>query len=150
MKQICFLFDLISFWSLCLDDDFLLYDDEDGDNRMLIYATDENLNMLQMSETWFADGTFKVVPQLFFQLYTVHALRNGYLIPCAYGLLPNKQENTYRHFFQQLCNFKQGLNPTSILTDFEQAALNALSAVFPNIQRKGCFYHFSQNIYRKI
>ena len=108
MKQICLLFYLISLWSLCLGDDFLLYDDEDGDNRMLIYATDENLNMLQMSETWCAVGTFKVVPQLFFQLYTVHALRNGYLIPCAYGLLPNKQKKHVPPFFPTAVQLQTG------------------------------------------
>ena len=34
--------------------------------------------------------------------------------------------------------------------DFEQAAINAFHAVFPNSTLKGCFYHLSQNIYRKV
>ena len=40
--------------------------------------------------------------------------------------------------------------PHSIMVDFEQAAINALFHSYPNATTTGCFYHLSQNIYRKV
>ena len=42
------------------------------------------------------------------------------------------------------------LNPVTIMVDFEQAMINSVHQVLPNTQVKGCFYHLSQNVYRKI
>ena len=39
---------------------------------------------------------------------------------------------------------------TDILTDFKQAALNSVRPVYPNTELKGCFYHFSSNIWKHI
>jgi len=36
------------------------------------------------------------------------------------------------------------------MTDFKQAMLNAFRSVFPSVSRSGCFYHFSQCIYRQV
>ena len=125
---------------------FLLYDSGPGGARTLIFSTTRNLELLQAAEAWFADGTFKVVPEIFFQLYTLHVMREGRVIPCVYALLPNKQETTYQAFLSEVLRLKPG----SVLVDFEQAAINAFRAVFPNSTLKGCFYHLSQNIYRKV
>lgn len=53
---------------------FLLYDNKSADERLLIFATESNLQMLKNSDGIFADGTFKVAPPLFHQLYTVHGM----------------------------------------------------------------------------
>ena len=48
---------------------FLAYDSGVGDaNRMLIFATDRGLNVLNNADHWFMDGTFKTAPGLFYQL----------------------------------------------------------------------------------
>ena len=78
-------------------------------------------------------GTFKVVPELFFQLYTVHALVDTQIIPCVYGLLPNKQEPTYTEFLQILKDARPDLNPETITVDFELAPKNAVT---PPTRRK--------------
>lgn len=76
---------------------FLLHDSGDGDSaRILIFATEKNLHHLAQSTVLLVDGTFKVTPPLFYQLYTVHAVLHGVVMPMAYGLLPSKSEDTYR------------------------------------------------------
>ena len=40
-------------------------------------------------------------------------------------------------------------NPTHIMVDFEKASINALEEHFLAVV-SGCFFHFSQNIFRKI
>ena len=42
------------------------------------------------------------------------------------------------------------MQPQYALTDFEIAAINAIRAEFPEVQNKGCHFHLSQNIYRKV
>jgi hypothetical protein len=46
--------------------------------------------------------TFKTAPELFYQIYTIHALVDNNILPCVYALLPNKTEQTYYEMFQQL------------------------------------------------
>ena len=67
---------------------FLLYDSGFGDGRrMLIYTTPRLLRILSQANNWHCDGTFKVVPVLFFQLYTIHGDLGGLVLPsyiCCY------------------------------------------------------------------
>ena len=129
---------------------FLLYDSGYGDNkRMIVFSTPKFLSLLQQSNTWYADGTFKVVPEYFFQLYTIHAEKDGYVFPCVYALLPDKRECTYNILLRKLLELWPGLNPANIMTDFEKAAINSFEEHFLAVT-SGCFFHLSQNIYRKI
>ncbi|KAB0803825.1 hypothetical protein PPYR_00795, partial [Photinus pyralis] len=48
-----------------------------------------------------------------------------------YALLPNKTESTYTRLFENLKRLKPGLQPTSVLVDFERAAINAVRGKFP-------------------
>ena len=68
----------------------------------------------------------------------------------VYALLSDKKEETYNTLFFQLKILKLGLNPSRISIDIEQAAINAFRANFPVAAIDGCFFHFSQNIYRKV
>ena len=70
-------------------------------NRMFIFATDDALDMLANSPQWFGDGTFKLCPEIYFQIYTVHALSNNDVLPCVFGLLPSKTEVIYTDFLRQ-------------------------------------------------
>ena len=49
-------------------------------------------NLLNLSNTWLVDGTFKLWPEICYQIYTIHVQLNGFAPPCAYVLLPNKTE----------------------------------------------------------
>ena len=133
------------------DERFLAYDSGvDDSDRMLIYGTQRNIDVLRSSDHWFMDGTFKVVPQVFYQLYTVHALQADRVIPCVYALLPNKTGQTYRGLLRQLLELEQGLRPTSVLTDYEIGAVAAIQEVFPQTVVLGCFYHLAQYIWRTV
>ena len=57
------------------DEPFLLYDSGiDSPARILIFSTETNLKALTTTGHWFADGTFKTAPELFYQIYTIHTL----------------------------------------------------------------------------
>ena len=137
---------------------FLLYDSGAADaQRFLIFGTQANLHMLQSSRCWLADGTFKTAPSLFVQVYVVHGLRggpdlakDGHLLPSLFVLLACKTESIYRRMWEQiriLCPYAQ---PQSMLLDFEKAAINSFSVVWPLTVVKCCFFHLTQNVWRKI
>ena len=59
---------------------------------MFIFATNDGIDKFANSSQWFGDGTFKLFPQIFFQIYTNHALVNHEVFPCAFTLLSSKTE----------------------------------------------------------
>jgi len=145
--------------------EFLLFDSREHDNELLnegedeeseehgvylIFATRTNLQRLSQSQHWFADGTFKSCPKLFKQLYTIHCVQHQTVLPSVFILMTNRRKATYQRIFETLKDLQQNLNPVSILTDFEQAAFNAFKQSFPNSVHRGCFFHLTQNIWRKV
>ena len=130
---------------------FLLYDSGVADaNRIFIFGSPDAVSLLEQSAHWFCDGTFKVVPEIFYQLYTVHAKVGTNIFPCLYALLPNKTQVTYDRLFHEIMNITNGTSPTSVLMDFEKASLNAFEAVHPDSSLTGCFFHLSKNVWKKV
>ena len=137
---------------------FLIKDAKINQERILLFTTTTNIQHLSQATFWIMDGTFKTVPTVFYQLYTIHAPvgaeDNSRILPLVYALMTNKSEELYRQLFQYLIDFAEEndieLKPCTILTDFEQAAINASHREFPNIRNKGCFFHLGQNGWRKI
>ena len=133
------------------DTNFLLWDSAaDDDARILMFGTTENLTLLQENDHWFIDGTLKVAPTLFTQLFTIHALINNSAYPLVYVLLPEKTEHGYERVMQKILELHPGLNPASIMADFEKASLNACATIFPGARLAGCFFHLGQCLWRKV
>jgi len=103
-----------------------------------------------MCDDIYADGTFKCCPSIFSQLYTFHGLKYNVSIPLIYALLPNKSMSTYKHLLSKIKDLVPEMNPRSILTDFEKAMIASFNIIFPNAAHRGCFFHFTQCIWRKI
>ena len=68
----------------------------------------------------------------------------------VFGILPSKRRATYDAFFAGVQQIANNLRPTSLITDFEMAAIQAARATFPNAAQSGCFFHLTQNIYRRV
>ena len=117
---------------------------------MLIFAAQADLDFLAQCSHWFADGTFRVTPQGFDQLYTLHGFSRGAVYPCVYALLPGRSEEVYRGFLDRVVQLSNGLNPVSIMTDFEMAAIRAMQRQFPTVEVTGCMFHFGQCVWRKL
>ncbi|XP_076042009.1 uncharacterized protein LOC143025913 [Oratosquilla oratoria] len=95
------------------------------------------------------DGTFNIAPPLFSQMYTIHARCMDQMIPLIYALLPDKRRATYDRMFAAI-NTMHDFGPRTIITDYEQAAIQACHAAYPAASQSGCFFHLTQCIQRKI
>ncbi|KRX89425.1 hypothetical protein T12_10444, partial [Trichinella patagoniensis] len=61
----------------------------------LVFATGYNIRLLAASRTWGMDGTFKIVPQWYQQLFTIHAFAAAKLVPAVCCLCTDKDIGTY-------------------------------------------------------
>ncbi|XP_018497354.1 uncharacterized protein LOC108865134 [Galendromus occidentalis] len=103
----------------------------------------------------YMDGTFRVVPTLFTQLYyTLHGEFKGAIIPFAYFLLPDKRKETYIRMFDLLTKkaieIGRAFCPQTIQVYYEVATLGAIGEMFPVTDRTGCLFYFSQCLRRKV
>ena len=114
---------------------FLMFDSGEVEDRMLVFSTEKNLNVLASCKHYFMDGTFKTVPVIFDQLYTIHGMKNGYVIPLVYALLPNKREETYSNFLRTVKTIAPTLDVESVNTDFEPAVVKAIKEELPSIPK---------------
>ncbi|CAM2726672.1 unnamed protein product [Rotaria socialis] len=125
-------------------ENFLIYDSTRKifGGRLMIFSTKVFIEMLCECEVILIDGTFKTRPIMFAQVYVIMGKHLG-------------EADEYGGKFE----------PQQVYLDFEAAAINALENVvssdlnkamdmligsFPNVVIHGCWYHFTQSIYRNI
>ena len=89
---------------------FLLHDNgpvNPLNSRIVIYATDDQLNRMARANRWYADGNFKLVPTIFKQLYVVR-IRLGGTMELTYAcgtVFWNTKTKTYTEQCGHRCNF---------------------------------------------
>ena len=121
-----------------------------GDVRIIIFSSDEQINILQSTHHFLADGTFKVVPEMFYQLYIIHTIYRDHVFSVMYPLLRRKDTGTYRQLINEILKFAPQWTPHSIMIDFEKTCINVYEEIFPNIAVSSCYFHPQQNLYRKL
>lgn len=119
------------------------------DKTLIVFTTASNLGILKSCKHWFADGTFKVCPDEFYQMFTLHGLFKSQIVPLVYGLLMGKKAEDYDDFFKVVMD-EGDFNPETILTDFEAATIKSVKGLFPRALHKGCLFHYGQCVWRKI
>ena len=72
--------------------------ENDPNEGIIIISCESNLKFLgESAEEIFLDGTFKCCPKFFYQLYTVHGMKNGHVIPLIYVLMSGAQIMLLNH-----------------------------------------------------
>jgi len=118
-----------------------------NEKRLIIFTTKENLRILCESPMVFWNGTFKTVPHMFTQLFTVHGLYLKHLYPLVNALTTHKDEETYDLLDGEIKSLatQNGytFRPETMMWDFELANMNAARAHVVGIRIKGCLFHLS-------
>ena len=100
------------------------------------------------------DETFGTAPKLFSQLYVIQTSLDNSTVACVYAFMNGKSQNVYEELFTAINNKCEQLgfdcDPLHINIDFELAVIKAIKAVFNLVHIQGCFYHLTQNTWRKI
>ena len=117
---------------------------------------------------WYIDGTFKIVKEPMKQLLTIHVVllnqNQRVSVPVCYVLMSRRREIDYHkvllEIYNDCCDFlskkKEIPSLRRIMADFEIALWQAIrrlrrEEVFSSdLCIKGCYFHFTQAIYRKV
>ncbi|XP_003369295.1 conserved hypothetical protein [Trichinella spiralis] len=75
------------------DEDLLLW--QSASRHIVVFATGKNIRLLGKTKTWGMDGTFKVVPEWYQQLFVISAFVAGKLVPAVYCLCTGKDIGTF-------------------------------------------------------
>ncbi|CAF4374157.1 unnamed protein product, partial [Rotaria magnacalcarata] len=126
-----------------------------GQDRILVFSSDQQLQLLFDSEIIFMNSTFDITSANFKQVYLIQAHKFGQGLPVAFCLLPNKRGKTYFELFnrlkEQASSMGKQFKSKRIITDFEPDPDSALQILmFPVAIHAGCMFHFNQAIHRKI
>ncbi|CAF2592455.1 unnamed protein product [Rotaria sp. Silwood2] len=138
------------------DDEFLIYDSihKKIGGRLMIFSTEVLIKILCSCEIIFVDGTFKTRPIMFSQVYVIMGMHLAEAIPLVWCLTPKREEEVYEKIFKVLkrksIEYGVKLEPKYAYADFESGTINALEKVFPDIIVRGCWYHFTQSVFRNI
>lgn len=103
----------------------------------------------------FADGTFKVCPEPFYQLYILHRVYGTCTRPCLFILMTRKTRFAYDRLFSTIRNFAavRGHEVKWVLfhSDFEIAVMSSVQSIFAhiNLSVKGCYFHLASAMFKK-
>jgi len=133
----------------------LLYFDPEDDEKIIIFSSDAHLNLLMRGKHRLMDVTFKSSPKRLCQIYAIHVQAHEIWVPVVIALLERKTKRTYENVVGVLKNtvqekFNRHLSPLRVSTDFEQAAISAVTSAFPGSKPSGCLFHFSQALWRRV
>jgi len=133
---------------------FLISAPSVADNEMIVFASDASLLRLASCDTIYMDGTFRVAPSLYTQLYTIHGLCSNFVVPLVYVFMIDKSSASYYKLFdiirQAVFELGAAWNPQTVVSDFESGLIEAVRVQFPNALHSGCHFHFTQAIIRKM
>lgn len=150
-------------------ENFVLYDSYDDPDwqggRIVVFSTSENIRRLFQCRYWFTDGTFKLSPLIFLQIFTILGsfFQPGFNrreeqmigIPLVYALLQDKAEISHRKVFEVVIQHAQTLSiainfPGYVMCDFELSIINAIR-LFVGVDRlKCCLFHLCHSVWRHI
>jgi len=132
---------------------FLQADIRVGQKRHVVFYSDHLQGYLSQAREWYVDGTFKYVGAPFTQLWSIHVfLKDGdsvKQVPVLFALMSGKSCADYTAILRHIVSTPLD-NLFNVVMDFEAAVWKAFSDVLPNVTRKGCHFHWTQAVWRKV
>ena len=124
-------------------------DEHQSIKRVVVLASAFQIDVAKRNVgTFMGDGTFDSVPSLFTQMYTIHALHGDTSFPIAFALMEGKTTRGYEIVFRVLKD--NGVIIHTFMCDFERASRNAIKNIFNDVYVKGCWFHYTQAIMRRV
>ena len=70
--------------------------------------------------------------------------------PAIHCLLTEKSQELYESLLLRIQNLLPQFHPDVSMSDWEIAARNAVKTIFNGIRLKGCWFHFTQRIWKRV
>ena len=134
-----------------------------------VFASTAVLSHLRNAEQIHGDGTFATVPNMFYQMFTLHLVAFGKVCMCfsymfnmfskfnafqafpfAYVLMSDKSLSLYTAVMRKIVDTVEEEHPGDgfatrlLISDFEEAIIKSMGAAFPTARARGCWFHYGQ------
>ncbi|CAF2942003.1 unnamed protein product [Rotaria sp. Silwood2] len=116
---------VLNFQITITNEKFILYDNNDDNRRLLIFASKEQLGFLNQCESWHCDGTFAVAPKMFEQMYSVHGSIRGKSLPLEIHLKKEFLENDVSRRTMKNLAALSFIPPQNVIEEFVRIKENA-------------------------
>ena len=120
-----------------------------NDQTALIFFSDKMMDLVSQAPDIQFDGTFYCVPKQFYQLWTIFVRVERHSLPAIHCLLTGKEQGLYKCIMESIRNLVPQFNPMSCMSDWEIAPRNVMKELYPDINIKGCWFHFTQRIWHQ-
>lgn len=136
-------------------DDFLQSDVHHDGQRHLVMMSDLQKTYLSRAKTWYIDGTFKAARKPFIQLFSIHVFicseKVMKQVPVCFVLMSRRKKTDYKAVLEAILDvLPEAPAVEEAVLDFERAIWAALGTVLPGVKPHGCWFHWSQAVYRKV
>jgi len=112
-----------------------------GDNDTAVFfASNAQLELLGVASVVNMDSTFRVVPVLFHQLFTMFAPLTEHTFPVCFALMSRKTTALYEAVFHLLHEQVPQFKPSQIIANFEEVPVTSGNDLIIS----GCWFHFAQ------
>nr|CAD2145606.1 unnamed protein product [Meloidogyne enterolobii] len=130
-----------------------LYDSRTAQARdkdaVFVFAHPYMLQQLAGQTTWTIGASFKLAPSPFKHCFVVGVLVRSQLIVAAHALLTENSEQLYMEALNAVVAAIRPAKPRRVITDFENVMVEAAQNVFQEAHVSGCYFRFSQELFRK-
>ena len=136
------------------DNSFLLFDsnenERDAPSRILIFSSADMRFKASMATELFADGTYRIVPNGFATLYTIHSVVKGVPYPVFFCLMQNEREETFVRVLAVVKPHLRKFDEKGVVhTDCQRSAINAFTKTF-GCHVRLCLFHINQALWRYV
>jgi len=122
-----------------------------GENGFaLVFASNEQLELLQSATEVYFDATFKVVPTIYYLLFTVFVPFADAAFPVVFAIMLRKTQALYTKVFDKIRNLVPKFAPTCAMADFDEASVSAFQEVFENITVSCWWFHYAQALMKRV
>ena len=115
-----------------------------------IFWSDIMFESLKESKLVNFDGTFHVVPKLFYQLFTVFIQDGHHAFPAIHVLMSKKSEFLYEEVLRKIVNLIPEFQPQLAVGEYEKAPRNAFRTIYATIEVSGCIFHYTKAIWKRV
>lgn len=123
----------------------------DDGGSALVFTTDGQLELLRSAHVIYIDATFRVVPSLYHQLFTIFVPHADYSFPVCFALMTRKTTALYDAVMRKVQELQPLFRPTQVIADFEEAPATAVRNVFGNtVVISGCWFHYAQALIKRL
>ncbi|XP_071962605.1 uncharacterized protein [Antedon mediterranea] len=134
---------------------FLRADIVRGKQRHLLFASEEQLDVLARGKRWYIDVNSKMLKEPFTHLLTVHCFIQREIeikqVPLCFAIMSNNMKHDYIGIFEMIKRIlPREIKVQECFMDFVDNLWEAFSQVFPGVTARGCSYLWTQAIWFKI